>query len=347
MSIVSPFSLLQQSGPRSLRIADTSALAQLLAGLSLQIEGQAQLPDHLYFGNLNQPESPLLALFSSKKYLEQVAQLHGGIVLTTPDLASDVPADNLLLLVPDNPKTAYYQLLEEVCRAGLFEQLQGYVSPSAKIHPRAFVDSNVYVDERAYVGPNAVVLANTYVGKDCVIQPNATVGSDGFQAFTANGRNQICTHGGGVWLGDGTQVGANTCVDKGLFGGFTFLGEGTKVDNLVHIAHDVRVGSNCLVIACSEVSGSVRLGDFVYLAPGATLTNGLEIGSRSFIGIGSLVTRSLPPHSFAFGSPARRQGWACDCRAKLSGDGEQLECKLCGSRFGLQGEELTRLPPGQ
>lgn len=345
MTTVSPQSIDGESGPRPLRITDMAALAELLQKLGLQIRGSAHLPAHLYFGNLNQSETPLLTLFSSRKYLDQAAQLHGAIVVTTDELAPEIPPDNLLILVPESPKTRFYDLLQHLCAAGLFESLASFISPSARIHPRAFVDSQVYVDDLAIIGANAVVLANTYVGKGCVIKPNATVGGDGFQAYTVDGRNSISVHAGGVWLGEGTQVGSNSCIDKGLLGGFTFLGEGTKLDNLVHIAHDVRLGRNCLLTACVEVSGSVQVGDSVYIAPGCVLTNGLNIGSRTFLGLSSLVTKSLPAHAFATGSPARRLGWACDCKAKLSGPDEELECSLCGSRFAVKEGELERLPP--
>jgi len=192
---------------------------------------------------------------------------------------------------------------------------------------------NVYVDDNVDVGPNAVLFSNTYVGPDVVIKANATVGGNGFE-ITRLGSRRIVEHAGGVWLSRGVHVGSGTCIDRGLFGDFTFLGEETLVDNLVHIAHSVRVGRHCSIVACSEVSGSVTLGDGVWVGPSSSINPQVHIGDHAYLGTGSVVTRDVAAHALAYGSPAKVHAQVCVCRKKLAVHDDRATCS-CGRRWVL------------
>ena len=155
------------------------------------------------------------------------------------------------------------------------------------------------------------------------------------------GGDEIVPHAGGVWLAEGVEVGSSTCIDKGLFGDFTCLGPGTKVDNLIHFAHSAVAGPDCSLVACCEISGSVVLGRGVWVGPHVAINQGLRIGDHSYLGTGAIVTRSLPAHSLAYGSPAKVMARVCSCRSKLTFMNGRAECKTCGKQYRLVDEEVV------
>jgi UDP-3-O-[3-hydroxymyristoyl] glucosamine N-acyltransferase len=270
---------------------------------------------------------------SSERFASDLNGREGLVVITKPDLKDRVPAGNSVIVTEENPRDIFYTFLADAIESGHFEQLRGYVSPSAKIGRTAFVGEHVYVDDGAEILPGAVVLPNTYVGRDAVIKPNATVGGDGFENAIIHGRRRVVPHAGGAWLSEGVQIGSATCVDRGLFGDFTFLGSHSTVDNLVHFAHSARAGANCALVACCEISGSCILGDGVWVGPNASINQLLKIGNYCYIGTGSVVTRNLPPHTLAFGSPAKPAAVVCACRAKIQFEGGHAACGNCGRKY--------------
>jgi UDP-3-O-[3-hydroxymyristoyl] glucosamine N-acyltransferase len=116
-------------------------------------------------------------------------------------------------------------------------------------------------------------------------------------------------------------------------GDWTFLGAETMLDNLVHVAHNVRIGRRASLTACVELSGSVTVGDGVWLAPGVTVNHLVTIGNHSFIGTGSVVVRDIPPYSLAYGSPCRVAGLVCECRQKITFVEGAAVCAYCGRRY--------------
>jgi UDP-3-O-[3-hydroxymyristoyl] glucosamine N-acyltransferase len=252
-----------------------------------------------------------------------------------------VPTGLSIVLTADPPRDAFYALLADAVRMARFERLPSRISPRANIARSATVEDNVVVEDGAWIGHGAVVLANTYVGRDVVIKPNATVGGDGFEIASPGGRRQIVPHAGGVWLAEGVEVGSSTCIDKGLFGDFTYLGPGTKLDNLIHFAHSAVAGPECSLVACCEVSGAVVLGRGVWVGPHAAINQSLRIGDNSYIGTGAIVTRHLPRHSLAYGSPAKVMAKVCSCRSKLNFVDDRADCGTCGKHYRLVDDEVV------
>lgn len=282
-----------------------------------------------------------MTYLSSAKFAQALKGETGLTVITSSELQVCVPEGNGVLLTDGDPRNAFYAALESASCAGLFENLETYVSPRARIAASAVVSPNVYVDEDVEIGAGVVILPNTHIGEGVVIKPNAVIGGDGFEATHGKDRH-IVKHAGGVWLDDGAQVGSNTCIDKGLFGDFTFVGSRTLIDNLVHFAHSARTGSGCSIIACAEISGSVELGDGVWIGPRVAINQGLRIADHCYIGTGSVVTRDLPAHSLAFGSPAKAVAWVCSCRAKLAFGNDRARCAHCGKQFVMIDDKVTR-----
>ncbi|MEN8144635.1 MAG: hypothetical protein ABFS14_06740 [Gemmatimonadota bacterium] len=330
--------------PRPLRCTG-QLISELIEGTPLVLHGEDR--EITRFGplsSLSGRDGPdvLLTYLSSARWAHHLESSTGQVVITSDDLIEQVPEGNALLVTDRSPQEAFYRLFSD-SGVHYYERLAPRIDPKARIEPSAVIGDNVWIEADTYVGHNSVVLPNSYLGRGVVIKPNATVGGDGFEPKTIAGRLRAVPHAGGVWLADGVEVGSSTCIDRGLFGEFTYLGPDTKVDNLVHVAHSVTTGERVCLVACSEVSGSATLEDGVWLGPNASVNQLLTLGAHSYVGTGSVVTRNLKRHSLAFGSPAKQSGWVCVCREKLDfGESAEAVC-VCGRRFELAHDLVVRV----
>ena len=330
--------------PRPLRYTGPR-ISELIEGTSLELRGDDL--EITRFGPLSslpgadEPEI-LLSYLNSAQWAHQLEGSVGQVVITKEDLIEHVPPGNALLITDGNPQEAFYRLFSEK-GAYHYERLAPRIDPNARIEPSAVVGADVWIEADTYVGHNSVVLPNTYLGRGVTIKANTTVGGDGFEPKVIGERMRIIPHTGGAWLEDGVEVGSSTCIDRGLFGEFTYLGRDTKVDNLVHVAHSVTTGERVCLVACSEVSGTATLEEGVWIGPNASVNQLLTLGAHSYVGTASVVTRNLERHSLAFGAPAKRNGWACVCRKKLDfGESMEVVCS-CGRRFELADDVVSLL----
>jgi UDP-3-O-[3-hydroxymyristoyl] glucosamine N-acyltransferase len=163
------------------------------------------------------------------------------------------------------------------------------------------------IHDTAYVHPSAVVHPRVSIGKNVWVGPGAVIGFDGFGWFKSGDRWEQKPQNYGVVIEDDVHIGANTCIDRGSYR-HTVIGKGTKVDNLVHIAHNVQVGKHCLIIAQAELSGSVVVEDNCWIGPRACVREHLRIGKGSLVGIGSVVVKDVEPGTTVYGVPAKPKG---------------------------------------
>jgi UDP-3-O-[3-hydroxymyristoyl] glucosamine N-acyltransferase len=172
------------------------------------------------------------------------------------------------------------------------------VGDGASIGDRVVLGDDTVVDARA------VVYASTTVGRNVVIKAGAVIGGPGFgYRSDAAGHHRI-PHVGGCLIEDDVEIGSNSCVDRGSVDD-TVVGQGTKLDNLVHVGHNVRIGRRCLLMAGVGVAGSTRLGDDVILAGHVGVTDHLVIGDRARIAAKSAVFGDVPAGVSMSGHPAR------------------------------------------
>lgn len=189
------------------------------------------------------------------------------------------------------------------------------IGERAVICPGVYIGRDVVIGEDTVIFPNAVVLDRVRVGARVRIHSGAVIGSDGFGYIaTANGHRKV-PQIGTVVIEDDVEIGANSCVDRAAMGE-TIIGRGTKIDNLVQVAHNVRIGEHCILVGCSAVAGSSVLGDRVTLAGGAGVADHVHVGEGAMIGAMSLVAGDVPAGGFYSGSPARPH--AEELRAKAS-----------------------------
>jgi len=163
----------------------------------------------------------------------------------------------------------------------------------------------------------------------------ATITHRGFKAVpTPEGGRRVLDGYGGVLFGDDVELGAGTCIDRGLVGECTELGNGVKMDNLVHVGHSCLIGDETLLPAGTTLSGWTEIGARCWLGVGVLTLPHVKIGDGCYVGAGTLVNRDVPPHSLVYGTPARIKGGAC-CHRVLTFEGTLARCPNCQREYGL------------
>ncbi len=155
------------------------------------------------------------------------------------------------------------------------------------------IGENSKLGEHCRLDGNVVVYHNCRLGNHVIVQANATIGATGFGYSFIDGAHRLIPHNGGVVIEDFVEIGANTCVDRAKFGDTT-IGAGTKIDNLVQIAHNVTIGRCCLIAAQVGISGSSKLGDGVVLAGQVGLADNIEVGDGVMVGAQAGLMSSVP-----------------------------------------------------
>lgn len=196
------------------------------------------------------------------------------------------------------------------------------IGDGVKIAPNSYIGHDVEIGENTIIYPSVTICEGAKIGKNCTVYPNVTIrefceigdsviiqpgtviGSDGFGFVKVDGKNLKLEQIGRVIIKDDVEIGANCAIDRGAIGD-TVIGTGTKLDNLVHIAHNDIIGENCLIIAQVGISGSVMVGDNVTIAGQTGVAGHLKIGDNVIIGAKSGVTSDIPKGSIVSGFPVR------------------------------------------
>jgi UDP-3-O-[3-hydroxymyristoyl] glucosamine N-acyltransferase len=290
-------------------------------------------PAALYEGisSLDLAGSQEITFLGNAKYQTQFQQSRAGACLVLPD--STGAPDGMALVAVENPTLAFSAVIShfaEVIRSfqpGIHPQAM--VDPSAQldpskvcIHASAVVMSGASIGDGTEIFPNAIIGAGVRIGRDCIIyqnvsirersiigdrvilQPGVVIGADGYGYQFAQGRHQKIPQLGIVEIGDDVEVGANSTIDRARFGK-TIIGEGTKIDNLVQIGHNVEIGKHCLIIALTGIAGSAKLGNYVTCAGQVGIAGHLEIGDKAILGARTGVTGTLPGGQTYLGNPAQ------------------------------------------
>ncbi len=185
-----------------------------------------------------------------------------------------------------------------------------YVGPHVKIGKNTKIYPNVTILDESSIGDNTTIWPGTvirercHVGNDCIIHPNATIGADGFGFRPCPEKGLVkIPQIGNVIIGNNVEIGANTCVDRGKFSS-TVLGDGCKIDNLVQIGHNSKLGKFCIMAGNSGLAGSVTLGNGVIIGGSASIKDHTTMGDGVIIGAGSGVTSDVEAGKVMLGYPA-------------------------------------------
>ena len=286
-------------------------------------------------GPLETARADQLSYMDNPKYLAALAGTAAGVCFIVAKYSSRLPASTLGLIVK-NPYESYSKVTaqffpEALSPRSIFGSLK--LSPTAVVHASAVIARGVTIDPCAVVGPharigantmigaNAVIGAHVRIGRECSIGPGVTitnaivgnrailhpgvkVGQDGF-GFVVRGNGHLkVPQVGAVIIHDDVEIGANTTIDRGA-NRDTIIGEGTKIDNLVQIAHNVVIGRSCIIVSQVGIAGSTTLGDFVALGGHSAIAGHLRIGDGAQIAAASGVMHDVPAGERWGGSPAR------------------------------------------
>jgi UDP-3-O-[3-hydroxymyristoyl] glucosamine N-acyltransferase len=196
------------------------------------------------------------------------------------------------------------------------------IEDGAKIGANTLIGAHGYIGHEAMIGADCHLAPRVTVGARCVlgsrilIHSGAVLGSDGFGFEFSGGRHVKIPQTGIVQIDDDVEIGANVTIDRARFGR-TWIGEGTKIDNLVQIAHNVVIGRHCIIVSQAGISGSTRLGNYVTLAGQVGVVGHIEIGDQAIVAAQSGVSKNVGAKEVLFGSPALPMGEAKERLAYL------------------------------
>src|SRR5215472_9895124 len=276
-----------------------------------------------------------LTFFDNLKYLDELASTHPGACLLAPRLASKAPRQ-LAVLTVEEPYHAFVAIARTLFPDTLPPSLvfaTGGIAPGAHVHPSARLESGVSLDPGVVVGPgteigagtavaaHAVVGPGVRIGRDCsigaqcsilhsligdrvIIHPGCRLGQDGFGYVLGRHSHAKVPQVGRVIVQDDVEIGAGSTIDRGA-NRDTVIGEGTKIDNLVQIGHNVAIGRHCVLVAQVGISGSATLEDFVVLGARVGVNNHVTIGEGAQIAATAIVSRDVPPGARYGGFPAK------------------------------------------
>ena len=281
-------------------------LGSNLRGEDLQVIGPGMLDSP-------GPGQMLFVKNYEERHVEHLNSTPGIFALASPEYEGKLRVSHAIV---GNPRLAFARALTQFFAPKVSPGIArtAVIAPSVKIGDNVRIGEFCVIEEGVSIGDNTeirhhVVLSrNVSIGRECLVKSHAVIGEEGFGFdFDENKTPIRIPHLGSVQIGHRVEIGSGTRVARGTIGN-TIIENDVKMDDLVFVAHNVRVGKGTILTANAEISGSVIVGKNVWVAPSATITNKVSIGDRAFVGIGAVVTKDVPEGTVVAGNPARRAG---------------------------------------
>lgn len=276
---------------------------------------------------LDEAQEGDITFFANSKLATSLKKTRASAVI----IDYDTPGNGKPIIRIDNPYAAFSKIMELWVKtksqspgihptAVLGEQVS--LGSSVSVGAYVVIEDRVKIDDDTTIKPHTFIGDNSRIGKNCYIHPRVTIsekvelgdnvivhsgtvlGSDGFGFAGDNGTHRKIPQIGKVVIGNNVEIGANVTIDRATFGK-TWVKDGTKIDNLVQIAHNVEIGKNCIIVGQVGICGSVKIGDGVILAGQVGVVGHLTIGDGVKVAAKSVVTKSVPAGKFVSGYPAR------------------------------------------
>jgi UDP-3-O-[3-hydroxymyristoyl] glucosamine N-acyltransferase len=256
--------------------------------------------------------NPQAMMWVSQKNIHKLEEINFGVIICN-EISETNCNTSCTYLICSNPRLAFQKILNQffapVREVGI--SASAYIHPTSQIGHNVFIGHNVVIEQNCLIGDNCtighntVIKSETKIGDHVIIGSNNTIGGVGFgYERNESGDFDLIHHIGNVIIKNNVEIGNNTCIDRAVMGS-TILEENVKVDNLVHIAHGVKVGKNSLIIANAMVAGSVDIGENVWVAPSSSILNGLKIENNAFLGLGAVVIKNVETNTTIIGNPGK------------------------------------------
>lgn len=288
--------------------------------------------------SLDEAETAEISFLGNEKYFQDFLSTNAGAVLVPNNYPGGLPQvpQKPVLIAVDNPSYAFAAIVKVLAKKqrtytpGIHPK--AYIADGVKINPDkvsvkagAVIESGCTIGDGSEIGANAVISEGSSLGQDCLVYPNVTIrehsiigdrvilqpgcviGSDGYGYELIDGKHVKVDQVGIVVLEDDVEIGANTAIDRARFGK-TIIGEGTKIDNLVQIAHNVQTQKHCLIVSQAGLAGSSKLGNYVTVAAQAGVTGHIFIADKAILAGRAAATKSLEGGKIYSGFPARPMG---------------------------------------
>ena len=304
---------------------NVSEIAQLVKG-ELIGDGKILVSG---FSGIKEAKKNELTFLANPKYEPLLLDTQASVILVSRQISC--PGKTIIRV--DNPSLSFTEVVNHFLKDAPDYKPRGIhptavIAPGAKLAPNVAIGAHTIIEDGAVIAEGSVLYANCYVGhgthlgQNCLIYPQVVIreqvsvgnrviihsgcviGSDGYGYVTVDGKHIKIPQVGSVLIEDDVEIGANVTIDRARFDK-TIIGEGSKIDNLVQIAHNVSIGKHCLIVAQSGIAGSTKIGDHVILAAQAGLVGHIEIGDGAIVTAQSGVTKSIKAGETVFGSPAQ------------------------------------------
>lgn len=305
----------------------TASQIAAIAGGTVEGDGNAVVST---FAKIEEGQPGAISFLANPKYTHYIYTTGSSVVLVANDFQPEHPVKCTLIRVAD-PYATVAALLEMVQKM-LTPEMKGIEQPcfiaegveipsdayvgafayigkgarigkGAKIYPQAYVGENVSIGEQSIIYPQASVYHNCKIGDRCIVHSGAVIGADGFGFAPVDGHYNKIPQIGIVELEDDVEIGANTTVDRATMGR-TLVKRGTKLDNLIQVAHNVVIGNDTVMAAQSGIAGSTRIGSHCMVGGQVGFKGHIEVGDRVEIGAQSGISNNVADGSRIMGSPA-------------------------------------------
>ncbi|HEY0823216.1 MAG TPA: UDP-3-O-(3-hydroxymyristoyl)glucosamine N-acyltransferase [Ramlibacter sp.] len=276
-------------------------LGEIVAALGGELHGDAALRIE-GIAPLESAGPGQLAFLSNPRYRSQLDASRAGCVIVAPAMRESALARGACI-VADDPY-AYFARVTQLWKrsharpAGPAIHPSAVIDPDAVVAPDARIGPHCVVERGARIGAGTVLKARVYVAEDCsigarcILHAGVVIGADGFGFAPSQGGYEKIEQLGAVRIGDDVEIGANTCIDRGALAD-TVIEDGVKLDNLIQVGHNCRIGRHTVVSGCTGIAGSANIGAHCMIGGAAMILGHLTIADRVNISAGSFVARSI------------------------------------------------------
>lgn len=246
----------------------------------------------------------VLTFLNDEKYYKEIENNKSiSCIVTTDEVAQKIEKGKYGIIITQNPRKDFFELHNKLVKENFyFTKKENKISEKACISKKANIgEYNIIIEDDVIIESDVTIYENVTIKKGSIIHSGTRIGGNGFEFSRFGDEVLSILSGGSLLIDENVEIQNNCCVDKGIFGR-TYLGKNVKLDNLVHVGHDVIIHDNVFLTAGVILAGRVKIKDNSYLGPNCTIKNGLVLGKNSKISMGSVVTKDVKDNEVVTGN---------------------------------------------